>query len=143
MIPEGIYRARGQTAQLGSHNGKQYFSVVFALADSGETVKERWYMVSDQNTEISMQNMLTSGWNGRDMLDLSSFGSCEVDLTLEHRTTPSGKVVVSVRYVSPAGQGGRGGHEEALPLAEQKAIAAKWNHVLLKLRAKHKPVVPF
>lgn len=142
MIPEGIYRARGEHAELGSHNGKQYFAVTFKLED-GTQVKERWYMVSDQNTEISMQNMLTCGWNGRDMLDLRSFGSTEVDLTIEHRTTPSGKQVVSVRYVNPAGQGARGAGEP-LSVAEQKAIAQRWNHVLVKLRTKQgKDPVPF
>lgn len=142
MIPEGIYRARGEHAELGSHNGKQYFAVVFKLED-GTQVKERWYMVSDQNTEISMQNMLTSGWDGRDMMDLRSFGSREVDLTIEHRTTPSGKQVVSIRYVNAPGQGARGAGE-ALSVAEQKAIAQKWNHVLVKLRAKaNKDPVPF
>ncbi len=140
MIEPGIYRARGVDAVMGEHNGKQYFAVTFKLQDGSE-LKERWYMVSDQNTEISLQNMLTSGWNGLSMLDLGSFGSNEVDLVVEHRTTPSGKVVPSIRYVNQLGAGARDG--EALSLAQQKAVAAKWNHVLVKLRAKVASKVPF
>lgn len=140
MIPEGIYRARGVDAAMGEHSGKQYFAVTFRLED-GRELKERWYMVSDQNTEISMQNMMTSGWDGRDMLNLGSFGSCEVDLVVVHRTTPSGKVVPSIKYVNQLGSGARVG--EVLSLAQQKAVAAKWNHVLIKLRAKTATKVPF
>lgn len=140
MIQPGIYRARGVDAAMGEHNGKQYFAVTFKLQDGSE-LKERWYMVSDQNTEISMQNMLTAGWNGLSMLDLGSFGSCEVDLVVEHRTTPSGKVVPTIRYVNQLGTGARDG--EVLSLAQQKAVAAKWNHVLVKLRAKVASKVPF
>lgn len=141
MIQPGIYRARGKHATLGTHNGKQYFAVAFALADGSE-VTERWYMVSDANTEISMQNMLTCGWDGRDMLNLDTFGSCEVDLVIEHRTTPSGKQVTSIKYVNAPGEAPRSSGE-ALSVAEQKAIAAKWNHVLVKLRAKVASKVPF
>jgi hypothetical protein len=76
------------------------------------------------------------------MLDLGTFGSVEVDLVVEHRTTPGGKTVPSIRYVNePGGVGGSSG--ESLNLAQQKAVAAKWNHVLVKLRAKVATKVPF
>jgi hypothetical protein len=140
VIQPGIYRARGVDAAMGEQNGKQYFAVMFRLEDGSE-LKERWYMVNDQNTEISLQNMLTSGWNGQSMLDLGSFGSCEVDLVVEHRTTPGGKVVPTIRYVNALGQGARGAGN-VLSFAEQKAVAAKWNHVLVKLRAKVKASNP-
>lgn len=141
MIEPGTYRARGVDAVMGEQNGKQYFAVRFKLQD-GTELKERWYMVSDQNTEISLQNMLTSGWNGLSMLDLGTFGSVEVDLVVEHRMTPGGKTVPSIRYVNePGGVGGSSG--ESLSLAQQKAVAAKWNHVLVKLRSKVGSKVPF
>lgn len=142
MIEPGIYRARGVDAFMGEHNGKQYFAVTFRLQDGSE-LKERWYMVSDQNTEISLQNMLTAGWNGLSMLDLGSFGSNEVDLVVEHRSTPSGKVVPSIRYVNQLGGGVGGTSGQPLNSAQQKAVAAKWNHVLVKLRSKVASKVPF
>lgn len=141
MIPEGRYLVQGVRMQAGTHsNGKDKVYVMFRVVDGpheGEEIQATWWLATEQNARITLDNLRKCGCDmrkGSVVASTSTFGANLVEITVEHETTSQGRQAARIKYVDVPGEarGGQGAGE-AMSDAEAKAFDSRWRHIALSL----------
>ena len=151
MIQAGNYRARATKAllaQIGA-NKTPALQVVFQIIDEGPAQGEtiRWDgWLTDKAADRTIEALGHCGWTGDDVSVFAKDGAPlqgmdlnDVELVIEmesYEKDGETKHAAKVQWVNRIG-GGRGLNvENAMPVAEAAAFAAKMKGLVLKARAK-------
>lgn len=105
QLGHGVYSARATGAIVDiTANGKEYVEVAFEILEpgyEGNTIKWRGYFSGEKNTNITLRALRTCGWQGSDLMDLSTVGA-DVSLVLDNETY-DGKTHLRVKWVNHPG----------------------------------------
>ncbi len=100
----GKFKARALGGELREGKKAPYVSVEYQTAEG-----RVWKNFSLSETELksgktvadySIEGLMLSGWDGKDLGELAGLGSREVELVIEHEKDDSGEWRANVRYVN-------------------------------------------
>ena len=112
LIPEGTWRARGVTAELGytSQDNEQIGVELEFMPDQHDDVDGRrttWYASFSEKAEAhTLKALRVLGWSGDDLSDLTGIDANEVDAVVIHEEDLEGAIRSRVRFINPLGSGG-------------------------------------
>lgn len=135
MLAEGRYPARAAEWQLGfAGNGTEQVAVVFRLLEEehqGRTITWFGFLTPDA-AELTIKALITCGWTGLDMSDLSGLDTNDVELVVEHETY-QGKTSAKVRWINRPGSGGIR-KENQMNEVQRRALAQKMRGLIVAVR---------
>jgi hypothetical protein len=111
MIPEGKYKAKARSAQLGeASTGAEQIGIEFEIID-GEQKGSRYSYYGtfgEAAVEITLKAMRAAGWQGDDVTDLASLNrpdtpDCQIVIAHEEYPKGSGKMHTKIKWVNPFG----------------------------------------
>lgn len=139
LIPEGRWRAHAMNAELGyTQSGNE--QVIVNLAFSGgqdPEVDNRmitwWGSFSDKAKPHTLKALLTLGWDGQDLAELTGVQQHEVELVVQHEADQRGQMRHRVRFINAIGSGGATVRN---PMSDEqkRAFAAKMRGEVLALQ---------
>lgn len=136
-LNDGVYPARGVTAQLGeSGNGTAQVGVQFRLTSEGFEGKyiTAFLYFTEKTTDKTIEALRNCGWKGDDLSDLTGIDTEDVELVIanEEYTDKDGnkKVGPKVQWVNKPGGGGIAMKKAMAPDAA-KAFGAKMKGAVL------------
>lgn len=144
MIPEGTWRARAVTAELGytSQEHEQIGVLIQFLPDQHEDVDSRqttWYgQFTEKATPHTLKAMRTFGWSTNDLSDLSGIDANEVDVVVKHEEDQEGNWRARAVFINPPGGGGVA-MKAKMSSDQAKAFAERMRGNVLASAAKSSP----
>jgi hypothetical protein len=112
LIPEGTWRARAVTAELGytaADNEQVGVALVFS-PDQDPDVDGRpttWYgSFSEKSLKHTLKALRTCGWAGDNLADLSGIDANEVEVVVAHEDDLEGQPRARAKFINPIGAGG-------------------------------------
>ena len=108
MIPEGNYRARAVEADLAhAKTGSEQVAVAFEIVErDNQGAQVTWYgYFTEKTRERTLRSLRYCGWDGASLADLSSVGTAEVEIVIEHEPDQNGVLRERVRWVNRVGGG--------------------------------------
>lgn len=112
LIPEGSWRARGVTAELGlTAAEKEQVGVALVFSPGQDpNVDNRgltWYGSFSEKSELHTFKALRAlGWTSDNLADLSGIDANEVEVVVEHEEDQYGEMRPRARFINPLGSGG-------------------------------------
>lgn len=138
LIPEGTWRARGVTAELGytSQDNEQIGVEIVFSGDQDDDVDGRhttWYASFSEKAEAhTLKALRVFGWSGDDLSDLSGIDANEVEAVVIHEENLEGEMRARVRFINPLGAGGVA-MKTKMSEEQAKAFAARMKGRVLAL----------
>lgn len=104
MIEPGRHKARAISAELGyTSTGKEQVAVAFEV-DGGQRITWFGYF-TDKTADKTLDGLMAAGWQGDDLRDLSTVGSQDCEIVVEHENDNDGQPRARVRWVNRLGNG--------------------------------------
>jgi hypothetical protein len=134
LIPEGTYRARGVSAQLGfTSTGKEQVAIGFTILTPGFEGQHLPYYgtFGEKALEITTKALRACGWQGLDLSDLTGIDANEVNLVVAHEEY-NGVTTAKVKWVN---DGTAGLMKNVMADTEKRAFAARMRGAIAGLGA--------
>lgn len=132
LLPIGRYPAKAVDALLEEANsGSLQIHIRFELLEPpdgwrGPLYRSWWGTLNGGKAEdIALEAMRAAGWQGSDITDLSTIGSCECAVVVVHEPGQDGVERAKIAWVNSAGSGPGINHEKAASPAKVQDIRAR------------------